>query len=411
MFVNYIYDYMICKGLGMINRAIKDKILEAAKNYPVVTLTGPRQSGKTTLLKSIFENYDYVNMEDPEVRKYATDDARGFLAQYQRGLIIDEAQRVPDIFSYIQVVVDEEKKEGRFILSGSQNFLLLKSISQSLAGRTSVLHLLPFTKRELDGRIPLSIDDLTSENPSEKKSSIFESIHKGFYPRIHDKGLDSQDWLNNYFNTYIQRDVRTVMNVTDLDLFSDFVRLCAGRTGQLLNLTSLASDAGITQVTAKKWLSILESSFIIFTLRPYHKNFSKRIIKSPKLYFYDSGLLCYLLRIRSPEDLKISPYRGNIFESYCISEFLKSMHHMNAYPDIHFWRDSTGNEVDLLIEKNGRIYPVEFKSGETFSSDFVKGIKNWNQLAKNPDNDSFVIHGGSRKMTYKGVNVIPCGML
>ncbi len=395
----------------MINREIRSRLINAVRSYPVVTLTGPRQSGKTTLLKNMFPDYDYVNLEDPETRKLALDDPRGFLSGHKKGLIIDEAQRVPDLFSYIQIIVDEEQKEGRYILSGSQNFLLLKSISQSLAGRTSVLHLLPLTKRELSGGSALNIADLRNEQAHKDNDNIYELIHRGFYPRIYDKGLEPQNWLNNYFGTYIQRDVRTILNVSDLDMFSDFVRLCAGRAGQLLNISSLASDAGINQLTAKKWLSILEASFITFKLRPYHKNFSKRIIKSPKLYFYDTGLLCYLLRIRTPEELKISHFRGAVFENFCIAEFLKSMYHSEKYPDVHFWRDSSGNEVDMLIEENGKIYPVEFKSGETFSGEFVKSLKNWNNLSGTDDSDSYLIYCGNRKLTFKGVNIIPVGMI
>jgi uncharacterized protein len=395
----------------VIGRHIENKILDAVKNYPLVTLTGPRQSGKTTLIKKIFSGYDYVNMEDPETRKLAEDDPRGFFYGHKSGLIIDEAQRVPDLFSYIQAIVDEEQKEGRFILSGSQNFLLLKNISQSLAGRTSIFHLLPFTKREIDGRDNLGITDLKDEHFKKINDDFYEQIYKGFYPRIYDKGLDPHDWLNNYFGTYIQRDVRTILNVADLDIFSDMVRLCAGRSGQILNISSLASDAGINQLTAKKWLSILETSFITFKLRPYHKNFSKRIIKSPKIYFYDTGLLCYLLRIRSPEELKLSHFRGAVFENYCIAEFLKSIYHAGKYPDIYFWRDSEGNEVDLLIEEGGKVYPVEFKSGQTFSGEFIKGIKKWNDLSGTEDADSYLIYGGERKMTFKGVNIIPAGMI
>ena len=395
----------------MIKREIEEKIREAVKNYPVITLTGPRQSGKTTLLKYIFPDYDYVNLEEPDMRDYATQDSRGFLSQFKKGVILDEAQRVPALFSYIQGIVDSEGKNGRFILSGSQNFLLLSGISQSLAGRTSIFHLLPLTKREIENRPPLFLEEITNENVSSTRQDLFKMIFTGFYPRIIDKKLDPQEWLEDYFQTYIQRDIRLILNVSDIGLFSNFVKLCAGRVGQLLNLSSMAADCGISHSTAQRWLSLLESSFIVYSLVPHHKNFSKRLIKSPKLYFYDSGLLCYLLRIKSPDDLRLSSYRGGIFEGFCISEFIKSSYNKKQNPDIYFWRDSAGHEIDMLVEKKGKLFPVEIKSGETFNSSFIDGLKYWTDLSEGNEKDAFLIYGGDKKMTYKGVNVIPWGLL
>ncbi|MDA3886911.1 MAG: ATP-binding protein [Candidatus Delongbacteria bacterium] len=395
----------------MINREIESKIKEAVKKYPVITLTGPRQSGKTTLLKNAFPDYDYVNLEDPEIRNYAIEDSRGFLSQFKKGVILDEVQRVPELFSYIQVIVDQEQQNGRFILSGSQNFLLLGGISQSLAGRTSIFHLLPFTKREIENRKPLVLENLIKESVKLSEYDLFKTVHTGFYPRIHDKNLDPQEWLGDYFQTYIQRDVRIILNVSDITLFSNFVSLCAGRVGQLLNLSSLGADCGISHSTAQRWLSLLESSFIVYRINSHHKNFSKRIIKSPKLYFYDSGLLCYLLRIKTPEDLRISSYRGNIFESFCISEFIKSSYNKKQNPDIHFWRDSTGHEIDMLIEDREKLLPVEIKSGQTFNSSFLDGVKYWIDLSGCNKNDAYLIYGGDKKITYKGINVIPWYLL
>jgi len=396
----------------MIKRALEQKLKYAAKNYPVITLTGPRQSGKTTLLKYVFPDYDYVSLEDPDSRKYAYDDPRGFLSQYRNGVIIDEAQRVPDLFSYIQGIVDAEKKNGMFILSGSQNFLLLQRISQSLAGRASIFYLMPFTKRELEGEKPLELNtaDLKSRSLNDK-FDIYQSIYTGFYPRIHDKNLEPQEWLSDYFQLYVQRDVRSIINVGDINLFTDFVKLCAGRVGQLLNLSYLAADCGISNMTAQRWLSILETSFITYRLNPYHKNYSKRIIKSSKLYFYDSGLLCYLLGIKKPEDIRQSPYKGSIFESYCISEFIKSAYNRKELPSLYFWRDSTGHEVDMIIENGQNLIPVEIKSGETFSSSFLDGLNYFINLSGEDANDAFLIYGGKQKMKYKGISVFPSSMI
>ncbi|MGD9707319.1 MAG: ATP-binding protein [Candidatus Delongbacteria bacterium] len=396
----------------MIKRELEIKLRELVQKYPVITVTGPRQSGKTTLLKYVFPDYEYVTLEDPDIRKYASEDGRGFLSQYKNGVIIDEAQRVPDLFSYIQGIVDDADKAGMFILSGSQNFLLLKSISQSLAGRASIFYLMPFTKRELETKKTLTLKQLTAPGIIEtEKYDFYEAIFTGFYPRIHDKSLDPQEWLRQYFELYVQRDVRTVIDVGDLNQFTDFVKLCAGRVGQLLNLSSLADDCGISSVTAQRWISVLETSFITYRLRPYYKNFSKRIIKSPKLYFYDTGLLCYLLGIKKPEEIRFSLYRGNIFEDFVISEIIKSAYNRKEDPGVYFFRDSSGNEIDLLIEDGQKLIPVEIKSAETFNMEFIKGLNFWTKLTGDEHAEKFVIYGGKQKMKYKGVNVIPAGML
>ena len=323
----------------------------------------------------------YFNVLSPDQRSFALEDPLGFLGQFDGPVVLDEVQRVPDLFSYVQVAVDEKPdRTGRFILSGSQNFLLLQSISQSLAGRCAVLHLLPFSLAELLGRRPFPLDSLgraATGKPAPPKSDLMEVLFTGFYPRIHDKNLSPRDWLASYYQTYLERDVRNVLNVGDLETFGRFIRLCAGRNGQLLNLSGLASDCGVSHVTAKRWLSVLEASFIVALLRPHHQNFGKRLIKSPKLYFLDTGLLCYLLQIRSPEDLYHRAERGAVFESFVVSEFHKNFTHRGEQPGIHFWRDAAGHEVDIIIDMGDRLIPVETKSAQTVASDFFDGLAYW----------------------------------
>ena len=381
----------------MLKRTLANKLKKAAKQYPVVTLTGPRQSGKTTLVKMVFPDYPYLSLEEPDQRAFALEDPRGFLSQFPEKVILDEIQRAPDLFSYIQTIVDTKDISGQFILTGSQNFLLLQKVSQSLAGRCAVLHLLPFSLSELHQRQPLPIGTIGRRLPGKNRvldEDLSSVLLKGFYPRIHDKHLEPNDWLGNYFQTYIERDVRDIVNVGDLETFSRFVRLCAGRNGQLLNLSSLANDCGITHTTSKRWISILEASFILFLLRPHYKNFSKRLIKSPKLYFLDAGLLSYLLRIRSSADMQIHALYGSIFESFIISEFLKSYLNSGQEPAIYFWRDSTGNEIDVIIDNGDELMPVEIKAGQTIASDFFKGIKFWKNLAKDKVKGAALVYGG-----------------
>jgi len=383
----------------MLKRTLDKKLKEAAKHYPVVTLTGPRQSGKTTLVQMSFPNYDYISLEEPDNRAFALEDPRGFLSQFPEKVILDEIQRAPDLFSYIQTIVDTQDISGQFILTGSQNFLLLQKVSQSLAGRCAVLHLLPFSLSELKQRRPLSIDTIGRQLPDKNRSlneELSSVLFEGFYPRIHDKHLNPVDWLGNYFQTYIERDVRDVLNVGDLETFSRFVRLCAGRNGQLLNLSSLANDCGITHTTSKRWISILEASFIVFLLRPHFKNFSKRLIKSPKLYFLDTGLLSYLLRIRSAEDLRIHSQYGSIFESYIISELLKNYMNRGEEHPIYFWRDSTGNEIDIIMDEGDSLIPLEIKAGQTVSSDFFKGIRFWKKLSNEIEKPTALVYGGDK---------------
>ena len=397
----------IQKEMEMIQRTLGVKLKKAATQYPVVTLTGPRQSGKTTLVKILFPEYKYVSLENPDHRIFALDDPNGFLRQFDKGVILDEVQRTPDLFSYIQTIVDNDDHPGRFILTGSQNFLLIERISQSLAGRMAIFHLLPFSHRELLNRKPLSPDDFPDSQL--KKSSLtdlWSTLLAGFYPRIHDKGLNAREWLTSYYQTYIERDVRSLINVGDLETFGRFIRLCAGRTGQLLNFSSLAADCGISNMTAKRWMSVLQASFIVAQVRPHYENFSKRLIKSPKLYFVDTGLLSFLLGIRSAEEFRYHALRGAIFESFVFSELYKSFLNHGQVPEIYFWHDVKGHEVDFIIDRGFRMLPIEVKSGETLVSDSFKGLKYYHKLAGDKSERPVLIYGGNENYIRNDIQVL-----
>jgi predicted AAA+ superfamily ATPase len=398
----------------MIKRELSEKLAEAAKKYPVLTITGPRQSGKTTLARYVFKDYQYVSLEEPDNTKMAKEDPRGFLEQYAGNLIIDEAQKVPTLFSYIQTIVDTEDRPGRFILTGSHNFLLMENITQSLAGRCAIFHLLPFSKAELKDSKPVDIDhmdDLKAPPRKQKAGDLYEMLFTGFYPRIHDRHLEPQEWLQDYLLSYIERDVRLISNIGDVEAFQRFMRLCAGRSGQILNITSLASDCGITSVTARKWLSILECSFIIKLLRPHYKNFNKRLIKSPKIYFTDTGLMCHLLKIRSTDELRISDMRGAVFETWVIGEFIKNYYNRRREPDIFFWRDAGANEIDLIISKGNELLPVGIKSSRTFNDKLIKELNFWRSLTGNPKHPGVLIYGGDKFLVFKGLTILPWTML
>jgi predicted AAA+ superfamily ATPase len=343
----------------MINRDLENKVCNTAKLFPVLTITGPRQSGKSTLCKMLFPRHDYVNLEAPDVRRFALNDPRGFLSRFKNGAILDEIQRCPEIPSYLQVMVDEEQTKGKWVLTGSQNLALLESVSQSLAGRTGVLHLLPLTHNEI-------------QKFKQSPKTIDQIMLTGGYPAILDQKISPADWQSSYIATYLERDVRSISKITDLVLFQRFVELCAGRTGQLLNLSSLAADAGISQPTAKAWLSVLETSFLVFRLPPFLANLRKRLVKMSKLFFYDTGLVCWLLGIRSANQLKNHPLRGSIFETWIISEIIK--HRMNQGLDrgVFFYRDRHGQEIDLLIDHGDKFTAVEAKAGQTISEDIIK---------------------------------------
>ena len=374
-----------------IKRELEGYLSYISTKYPVVTLTGPRQSGKSTLVRHVFPEKKYISFEDPDTQLFARQDPRGFLNTYTNA-VIDEAQKVPELFSYIQTLVDNTDTPGQFVLTGSSNFLLFEKITQSLAGRTAVLHLLPFSIREIH-----SIKGFTDYE---------DYLFTGFYPRIYKMDIHPGDFYPGYTKTYVERDVRTLRNIPDLIQFQLFVKLCAGRIGQLLNLSSLANDCGISHTTAKSWISVLEASFIIFLLRPHHKNFNKRLIKMPKLYFYDPGLAAYLLDIQSANQVKTHYSKGALFELMIISEIMKRKLSQGQSAGVHFWRDKNGNEIDCLLESEGSLLPIEIKSGRTVSSDYFKGTDYFLKLAGNLALKPCIVYGGTENQQRTTANVV-----
>ena len=382
----------------MIHRELQSKIEELSSKFPFVMLTGPRQSGKSTLAKMTFPDYKYVSFSDIDTRTFAKEDPRGFIATYPDRTIIDEVQKEPSILSYLQTHTDNENRTGMYVLTGSQNMLLMSSVDETLAGRIGILTLLPFSHHELAeaGICP---------------SSVNEEIFCGGYPRLYDRGIEPADYYPNYINTYVERDVRDIRNVGDLSLFVRFIKLCAGRIGQLLNVSSLATECGISQTTAQSWLSILEQCYIIYLLRPDHHNFSKRLVKSPKLYFCDTGLACSLLEITSASQLSTHYLRGGLFENMVINEFVKKHLNVGREANFSFWRDSNGNEVDLLIPDADRQFAYEIKSGSTFKRDFFKGLDYWSKLSSADSAHKAVVYAGDSQMKTSGGNVVPWGQI
>jgi predicted AAA+ superfamily ATPase len=373
----------------MFSRLLQPVLIDRAKTIPVIAILGPRQSGKTTLARAVFNKHAYVSLENYAEREFATKDPQRFFDAYknEHGIILDEIQNVPQLMSYLQTLVDAEPRPGYIVITGSHNILLNEAISQTLAGRITIVRLLPLSIAEMSHNniLPLSIEELA---------------FKGCYPRIYAHHLASDTWYLDYIETYIERDARQLSQIHDLSMFRRFIGLCAGRTGQLLNVTSLANDCGIDQRTTKSWLSILEASYIIFLLQPYHGNFNKRFIKSPKLYFYDTGLACALLDIKEAQQLHTHYLRGGLIESLVVSNILKHYYNTGLRPhNVYFWRDQTGHEVDVIIQEGQALTPLEIKAGATIVSDFFDGLEYWNKSTQHTMPHGFVIYGGSERQT------------
>jgi predicted AAA+ superfamily ATPase len=365
----------------MIPRDAAPTLARLAQGFPLVAITGPRQAGKTTLAKAIFSEKAYVSLENPDEREFATNDPKRFLARFPYGAILDEVQRCPELLSWLQGWVDGRKLMGDFVLTGSAQFDLIEGITQTLAGRVARVELLPLNAGEMAAvnKLPDSLGQL---------------LFQGGYPALYDRPIAPADWFSNYIATYIERDVRRLVNVRDLGQFQTFVKMCAARSGQLLNLASLGADCGVSAVTAKQWLSVLETSYIITLLRPHHSNYGKRLVKAPKLYFLDSGLAAWLMGIRDADSLETHAARGALFETWVVSELYKQQLNRGLAPDLYFWRDNTGNEIDLIFETPQGLQPIEIKSGSTYAQDWTRGLRKWQNLAKTQSLQPAIVYGG-----------------
>jgi len=377
--------------MSYIKRDLEKHLLYMAAKYPVVTLTGPRQSGKSTLVQHAFPEKPYISCEDPDIQLFADQDPRGFLQTYPNA-VIDEAQKVPNIFSYIQTMVDKTDEPGQFVLTGSSDFLLFEKITQSLAGRTAVLRLLPFSLNEI--------------HALKGFEHYEEYLFNGFYPRLYKMNIQPLDFYPGYVQTYIERDVRTIKNISNLGQFQLFLKMCAGRTGQLLNLSSLGNECGISHTTAKSWISVLEASYIVFLLPPYYENFSKRLVKMPKLYFHDPGLAAYLLGIHSLSQLQTHYCKGALFESMIICEMIKQRFNRGQPSNCYFWRDKTGHEIDCLIDTGKFLSPMEIKSGQTITSNFFKGLDYFSKTAGCRASKPYLIYGGLKNQHRTNAEVL-----
>jgi len=383
----------------MKKRNIETAIKKYSKEYPALAVVGPRQSGKTTLVRYLFPRHTYISLENLDIRSHAREDPRGFLDDYGNYLILDEIQRVPELFSYLQERIDSNDHPGQYILTGSQQFLLMDNVSQTLAGRIITFHLYPFTVNELlEGQMDKNINTIFSVKknhiPGGENIDVVHMLFTGMYPRIHDKNLTPEKWIENYVMTYIERDIRSLVNIENLRLFENFIKIAASHSGQVTNYASISNATGISQPTVKKWLSLLETSGIIFFLQPHHQNFNKRILKTPKIYFCDTGLLCFLLSIRNASELYNHPLYGNIFETFIISEFYKRLRHTGTIPPLHYWRDKSGNEIDLLVDFGKTLLPIEIKSSRTYNSDFKDTLRYWHNLKGNNVKKGFVLYNG-----------------
>ena len=374
----------------MIDRQIEKEINILKNEFPIIAILGPRQSGKTTLSQKIFSNYEYVSFEDYDVYEFAESDPRGFLNRYSENVIFDEIQRNPKLISYLQTHVDKLKKNGRIVITGSHNFLLMEQISQSLAGRVGISKLLPFSIKEID---KLKVD----RN---------ELIYKGFYPRIYDQGIRAEVFYKNYISTYIEKDLRQLKKVMKLDVFIKFMKILAGRTGQELNLKTIGEDCGVSHATIIEWISILETSFIIYRLKPFYNNYNKRLVKSPKIYFTDTGLVCSLLGIRKKEELDYHFLKGNIFETFIINEVIKANYNVGEKYELYYWRDNHKKEIDLIIDFGIKKYGIEIKSSETINEKYFDGLKYWSELSKIDKENMYLIYGGKENLKRNGMNVV-----
>jgi predicted AAA+ superfamily ATPase len=368
--------------MDYIKRELSGKLKELAQKFPVVAITGPRQSGKTTLAKRVFPDYKYVSLEDRDNRDFALTDPRAFLSEYKGGSIIDEIQKCPDLLSYIQTHTDKSNIPGEFIITGSENLVMAQNISQTLAGRAAYLKLLPFSISEL--------------NKAYSSDNYEEYIFKGFYPRIYDLDINPVDWYPNYINTYIEKDVRQLKNIDKLSNFEKFLKICASYCGQIVNYSAIANDCGITHNTVSSWIGILEASYIVYLLKPHHNNFNKRIIKMPKLYFYDTGLACSLLGINSVSDVGKYYHKGALFENLIVSELLKKRFNKGKQDNLFFWRDSTGHEIDIIIDEGIKLVPVEIKSSKTINTEFYKNLKFYCTMSGMEQKNSAVVYGGDQ---------------